>query len=638
MSSPRDFALARESLESELESAAAAAASSSSSSSESTLLSQQPQQQQQQQQQEQDGSCSCLVVCDRPYLPRLAVNPDDTDSVRAGAAAVLLCLLRRRSRRSCRGGGAAPCSGGAATTIGDEEGAPVVRAAAFGFDGGGFDGGGSIPTTRPDEGILSEALLARISREWAVEPVGGGVTNRLFRVVVRSAAVAVVAAAAEEEEEEGGAVAAAAPVAADAAATASSVDELLLLQPSSCLLVRVFGAEGMIDRDVDTYQLARLARQGLAPPYYGRLQNARVEGWCDNTRPLRVRELNVPAFRRGIAAEMARLHGLFRVDTENEDDEDEDEGGEGTTSTQKEEEEEEEDEEEVVLWTQLDEWCQSAVSAAGAKKMDDKQDDDDDGDGIDGDDPLPIEKIPAELQWIRTWIMTEDGGSAGGRSLEVAFCHNDVLAANVLVDDGDKGYDDDDDGSTMGGQSRRRRRIQLIDFEYGGRNYVAFDIANHWNEYAGGPPHTSHPNYEWFPAEADQRDFVQAYLHARRGAERLLDKKKTTSKAHARSTGHDEEEDIVHEDGNDIVDDDAVTQLLRDVQAFVLVNHLYWGLWAVNQARTEGCQEYDYATYARRRFEQYVALKNEQQQQQQQQQQPNEEPEAGGGGVVGIGD
>ena len=29
-------------------------------------------------------------------------------------------------------------------------------------------------------------------------------------------------------------------------------------------------------------------------------------------------------------------------------------------------------------------------------------------------------------------------------------------------------------------------QIQLIDFEYGGTNYVAFDMTNHFNEHAGG--------------------------------------------------------------------------------------------------------------------------------------------------------
>ena len=48
----------------------------------------------------------------------------------------------------------------------------------------------------------------------------------------------------------------------------------------------------------------------------------------------------------------------------------------------------------------------------------------------------------------------------------MVFCHNDVLLDNIIV--------------TPDGDS-----VRLIDFEYGGFNYQAFDIGNHFNEFAG---------------------------------------------------------------------------------------------------------------------------------------------------------
>ena len=48
----------------------------------------------------------------------------------------------------------------------------------------------------------------------------------------------------------------------------------------------------------------------------------------------------------------------------------------------------------------------------------------------------------------------------------LVFCHNDVLLDNVLL-------------ATDGGG------VRLIDFEYGGVNHQAFDIGNHFNEFAG---------------------------------------------------------------------------------------------------------------------------------------------------------
>lgn len=46
------------------------------------------------------------------------------------------------------------------------------------------------------------------------------------------------------------------------------------------------------------------------------------------------------------------------------------------------------------------------------------------------------------------------------------FCHNDLLLANVVVND--SGDD-----------------VTFIDYEYAADSYQAYDIANHFNEYAG---------------------------------------------------------------------------------------------------------------------------------------------------------
>jgi thiamine kinase-like enzyme len=134
---------------------------------------------------------------------------------------------------------------------------------------------------------------------------------------------------------------------------------------------------------------------------------------------------------------------------------------------------------------------------------------------------------------------------------EVVFCHNDVLAANILK-------------LNNGG-------IQLIDFEYGGINFRGFDIANHFNEYAGGTD-TGIPNYDWAPTPQQQEDFVKEYVKA---------------------------------SSSDL----EVEEMLEQVRAFVMVNHLYWGLWAVNQASTEGCKDFDYLLYASNRMNQYFKCK-----------------------------
>jgi ethanolamine kinase len=120
--------------------------------------------------------------------------------------------------------------------------------------------------------------------------------------------------------------------------------------------------------------------------------------------------------------------------------------------------------------------------------------------------------------------------------------------------------------------------LYLIDFEYGGCNYVGFDIANHWNEWAGGtkPEENGVCQYERFPTAEQRTAFCQAYVAQR---------------------------------GGGAVDDDAVRALVCEAQRFVLVNHWYWALWAINQATLEGTAAFDYITYAKSRLEQYYKVK-----------------------------
>lgn len=49
-----------------------------------------------------------------------------------------------------------------------------------------------------------------------------------------------------------------------------------LLSPDS-VLVRVFGGHGMIDRDIENATFSALWKAGIAPTYYGRFGNGRVE-------------------------------------------------------------------------------------------------------------------------------------------------------------------------------------------------------------------------------------------------------------------------------------------------------------------------------------------------------------------------
>mmetsp|Transcript_1078 Transcript_1078/g.1606 ORF Transcript_1078/g.1606 Transcript_1078/m.1606 type:complete len:393 (+) Transcript_1078:88-1266(+) len=304
-------------------------------------------------------------------------------------------------------------------------------------------------------------------------------------------------------------------------------------QDYDAILIRVFGAEGMIDRDVETSTFASLAEYGVAPLYYGRFGNGRIEGWLDNHSPLSLADLQRRTTSEAIALQMAKLHKGFRVPE--------------TLA-------EWHDEEKPAMWSQMISWMDQAkaIQVGDYKTKED---------GERGKKLLDLDQIEKELHWLKDSIIPKNS--------KVAFCHNDLLAGNIM-------------------QNQDTGEIKLIDFEYGGVNYVGFDIANHFNEYAGGTTEKDgKPDYSLFPDFDQQRAFVSCYVKTSRSL----------------STG----------DSNDVSEmseEEEIENTLEEVKAYVLANHLYWGLWAVNQTVSEGTEEFDYLAYGYHRFSRYFESKD----------------------------
>ncbi|XP_076214110.1 ethanolamine kinase 2 isoform X3 [Aptenodytes patagonicus] len=69
-----------------------------------------------------------------------------------------------------------------------------------------------------------------------------------------------------------------------------------------------------------------------------------------------------------------------------------------------------------------------------------------------------LEMLEHELAWMKETL--SQLGSP------IVLCHNDLLCKNIIYD-------------------RTQEHIRFIDYEYTGYNYQAFDIGNHFNEFAG---------------------------------------------------------------------------------------------------------------------------------------------------------
>jgi len=133
----------------------------------------------------------------------------------------------------------------------------------------------------------------------------------------------------------------------------------------------------------------------------------------------------------------------------------------------------------------------------------------------------------------------------------VVLGHNDLLHANIMKLE---------DGS-----------LQFIDFEYGGTNFRGFDLGNHFNEFAG-----LDCDYTHYPPSSIQDVYARAYLSA------------------AGSTPTEDE----------------VQQLIVEANVSALASHLFWGLWALIQAKFSSI-DFDYVEYSKMRYAEFQRRRNE---------------------------
>ncbi|EKX32543.1 hypothetical protein GUITHDRAFT_43422, partial [Guillardia theta CCMP2712] len=269
------------------------------------------------------------------------------------------------------------------------------------------------------------------------------------------------------------------------------------------VLLRVFGDGGMIDRVAETKCFVELWEAGLGPKCYGRFKNGRIEEYYEDVKTLTCDDLSEETISRAIAEQLAKTHKTMKLP---------------------------QDSSRPTLFTQMRQWL---VQARGSH-----------------DDMVSLEPdFDISLKWLEERIAEFE--SSIQDSFAVVFCHNDLLAANIL-------------------QELADGKLHFIDFEYGGANYSAFDIANHFNEWAGGTD-TGRPDYSKFPTEQQMARFCSHYLRELHGSDKV---------------------------------ESEVAGLLQEVKIFLSINHLYWGLWAINMGTSMGSASFPYFTFARHRLEQ----------------------------------
>lgn len=152
----------------------------------------------------------------------------------------------------------------------------------------------------------------------------------------------------------------------------------------------------------------------------------------------------------------------------------------------------------------------------------------------------------------------------------LVFCHNDLLLKNIVYNE-------------------EKSSVCFIDFEYADINYQAFDIANHFCEFAG----VTDFQPDLYPSEEFQLEWLRNYLTA-------WDHITCSSKSAGDSNTNGCDKDLFEE---------RVKKLQQQVSKFSLASHLLWGIWALLQTRHSSI-DFDYRGFAMARLGEYYKNKD----------------------------
>lgn len=348
--------------------------------------------------------------------------------------------------------------------------------------------------------------------------------------------------------------------------------------PIKPVLVRVYGegSDLFIDRSVDTAVFAELTQCRFGASLIATLVDGRVEQFMVGCRTLDPDDLSKASISKLIARRMCDLHHLKisscitpkikRTIASNS----------GVTDFEKQARTSQlnssvgpaesvesscvssaasatKSETQPILITRLREWHQIALSL----KFNAHSDSAEERNKATKYAALPLKEIGVDIESvIQSRVMAIPSPTV--------FCHNDLLAGNILV----RGEDESE--------------VVFVDVEYAGYNPRGFDIGNHFCEFSGFDYSLFK---EKFPNKEAQIIFLKSYLTRKYEIETGSDSPSEEG------PGDAELEDFYHE-----------------CNAYAIASHLFWGLWAVIQAR-HSVVDFDYLEYAKARFDAYFGEK-----------------------------
>uniref|UniRef100_A0A034VAH8 ethanolamine kinase n=1 Tax=Bactrocera dorsalis TaxID=27457 RepID=A0A034VAH8_BACDO len=282
---------------------------------------------------------------------------------------------------------------------------------------------------------------------------------------------------------------------------------------SNVALVRVYGnkTDLLIDRKAETRNILLLHTYGFAPTLFATFKNGLVYDFVPGVtlKPTSVLE---PKIWRLVATRMAEMHRRVQV--------------EETLAA------------EVVpmLWHKTQSFFDLVPERFSDPEKHKRVEET----------FLPIKRLRDEFNAL--YRRLERLGSP------VVFAHNDLLLANIVY-------------------LEAEQRVNFIDYEYADYNFLAFDIGNHFCEFAG----VDEADFSRYPKRDFQLAWLRVYL----------------------------QEYLQRTD----ITDAEVERLYLQVNQFALAAHMLWTVWSLIQGEHSNI-DFDYVDYAHIRYAEYKKHKS----------------------------
>ncbi|QIX01650.1 hypothetical protein AMS68_007167 [Peltaster fructicola] len=311
--------------------------------------------------------------------------------------------------------------------------------------------------------------------------------------------------------------------------TSSEVDQ-------EAILLRAYGqgTDVLIDRNREIKAHGALSKRGLAPALLARFDNGLmyrfVEGDVCAPQDLRKEEVY-----RQVARRLGQWHAVVPI-TEISEELSTNGVSNGHVAAKV----------TPSLWTVMHQWL-NAVPQRTTEQQEQKR-------------TLTLELESLEQRF---------GQLPGLLGKSLVFGHCDLLSGNVIIQS----------EKQLGAE----RPVSFIDYEYATPSPAAFDIANHFAEWAGFDC-----DHSACPTRSVRRDFIQHYV----------------------LSFYQEAIAELEHPGVEIDMKAAITQLYDQVDACRGLPGFYWGVWSLIQAEISQI-DFNYAEYAQIRLGEYWAWKSE---------------------------